>query len=124
MVRPPQQSMPDQPAKVEAIDRTPPSSTPAKNEKRTRGLEVIEEQPPSSVRFNTGPIEVELLVTIVRADPNHVSFIGNNVSQRELFKKTAQCGIGLAFGHPRLDRNRDVIGRPKLKTYNRMTDQG
>src|ERR1700732_1906695 len=87
-------------------------------------LQVIEEQSPSSVRFKAGPIKVELLVTVISSDANHVSFIGNDVSQRELFKKTAQSGIGLAFGHPRLDRNRDVIVRAKLKTYNRMANQG
>jgi len=48
-------------------------------------LQVIEEQSSSSVRFNAGPIKVELLVTVIRSDANHVSFIGNDVSQRELF---------------------------------------
>ena len=48
-------------------------------------LQVIEEQSSSSVRFNAGPIKVELLVTVIRSDANHVSSIGNDVSQRELF---------------------------------------
>jgi len=39
-------------------------------------------------------------------------------------KETANSGIGLALGHPRLDRNRNVIVGAKLETYNRMADQG
>ncbi len=88
------------------------------------GFQVIEEQPTSSVGFNAGPIKVKLLVTVVSPDANHVSFIGNNIDQFELLKETANSGIGLALGHPRLDRNRNVIVGAKLETYNRMADQG
>ena len=49
------------------------------------GFQIIEEQATGSVRLDAGPIKVELLVTIVSPDANHVSFIGNDVSQRELF---------------------------------------
>src|ERR1700738_3588832 len=48
-------------------------------------FEIIDEQPPRSVRFNAGPIKVELLVTVIRSDANQISFIGDDVSQLELF---------------------------------------
>jgi hypothetical protein len=57
------------------------------------GFQIIEEQPTGSVRLDAGPIKVELLVTIVSPDANHVSFIGNNIDQFELLKETANSGI-------------------------------
>src|SRR5260221_14593031 len=87
------------------------------------GLQVIEEYPSSSVRSDAGPIKVKLFVTIIRADPNHVALIGDDVDQLELFKETADSGIGLALGHPGFNRDRNMIGRPELETHDRMTNQ-
>src|SRR5260221_10138100 len=90
---------------------------------RINALQVIEEYPSGSVRSDAGPIKVKLFVTVIRSDPNNVALLGDDVDQLELFKETADSGVGLALGHPGFNRDRNVIGRPELETHDRMTNQ-
>src|ERR1700746_3202147 len=87
------------------------------------GSQVIDEQPSGTIRFDTGPVKIKLLVAIISPDANHVAFVGDNINQCELFEKTAESGIALTLSHSGLHRNRHMIVCSELETHDWMADQ-
>ena len=61
---------------------------------------------------------------VIRPDTNHVAFIGDDVDEPVLLKKSAKWRIRLTLRHSRLDRKSHMIPIAKLETQDWVADEG
>ena len=88
------------------------------------GLQVIEKYSSCRVRLNAGPIKVELFLPVVSSDSDHITLVGDDISQIVLFEKTADGRVALTLSHSCLNRDCHVLVVAELKPDDRMTNQG
>src|SRR5450432_3191834 len=85
--------------------------------------QIVEEQFPALPRRHLQAIEANLLaLTIVGPQPDHVTFIADDVSQLKLAEESSQRRVGLALLHARLYGKTNVIAVRETKADDRVGD--
>ena len=87
-------------------------------------VEIVEEQRAGRRRAAVQAVEVDLLAAVVRAQPDQVALVGDDVVELVLPEEAAQRGVRLALLLARLDRDREVLPVRELPAHDRVRDQG